>query len=360
LGKSFLQIAMTDPGFEARNLITARVEAPPASLRPMMEQLRALPGVESVALTNAVPGATDIGGVDFFIDSRPSERQHTQTFGVTPEYFETLGIPLRRGRVFTDRDTPESGEVIVVNEAFVRRFFPNENPIGHRVRGASPFFCGSAECPWEEIIGVVGDVRGHQLDLEPQLMAYESIWQSKTPRARGPILRVASNPTALIPIIQKTIAALVRTQPVYDVKLVEERFSDSLAGRRFNAILIASFALVAVFLAAIGLYGVMSYLVTLRSQEMGIRLTLGAQPPQIVGMILKEGVVLGVVGAALGIVGALGLSRFLTSLLYHVSTLDLSTYVAVTALLLGMVLAACYFPGRRAAHSDPLTVLRHE
>src|SRR5262249_42523262 len=147
-----------DPGFRPRNLITARATVPSQNLRPMLDQLRTLPGVESVALAEAVPGSGDIGGVDFFIDQRPGERLHSQVFGVTPGYFQTLGIPLRKGRDLTERDTPVSERVIVVSESFAQRFFPGENPLGRRIQSAFTRFC-KGECPWLEIVGVVGDVR---------------------------------------------------------------------------------------------------------------------------------------------------------------------------------------------------------
>jgi putative ABC transport system permease protein len=174
------------------------------------------------------------------------------------------------------------------------------------------------------------------------------------------IVHASTNPKALSPTVERIIAAIDPDEPVYDVKTMEERLSDSIGTPRFHAALVGAFALMAAFLAAIGVYGVMSYLVTLRSQEMGIRLALGARPPQIVRLVLREGAVLGLVGATLGIGGALALSRFLRTLLYGVNTLDPPTFIAVTIGLMGTVLAACYLPGRRAARTDPLVALRCE
>jgi putative ABC transport system permease protein len=276
--------------------------------------------------------------------------------GVTDEYFRSLGLPLLKGRLLSAADAPDRPNVVVVNDTFARNFFPGENPLGHRVS------MGITAMPdWREIVGVVGDSRQFALDRDPGPTVYRSIRQDQNPFLLRMTLFVHSaNPAPLGPTIERIVSAIDPDEPVYDIKTMEERLSDSIGTPRFNAAIVGAFALMAVFLASIGVYGVMSYLVTLRSQEMGIRLALGARPVQLERLVLREGVVLGLVGATLGIAGALGLSRFLTSLLYHVSTLDASTYVAVTAVLLGIVLGACYFPGRRAAHADPLTVLRHE
>jgi putative ABC transport system permease protein len=240
--------------------------------------------------------------------------------------------------------------VVVANEAFVRQFFPAQNPLGQRVSG------NPAEQPvWEEIVGVVGNIHQGGLDRDVTPTIYRCSLQGS-----ALLIHSASDPTPLIPAIEKLVASVDRDQPIYDVSTMQKRLDDSLGSRQFNAVLTGCFAFIAAMLASIGVYGVMSYLVTLRTSEIGIRLALGAQPAQVLRLILREGLVLGALGSALGIAGALGLSRFLATLLYGVSTRDASTYSIFTVMLLGVVFAASTVPGRRAARVDPVTALRHD
>jgi putative ABC transport system permease protein len=363
LAKSFLQLRNTDPGFNPAKVFTARIALAETAYPTVQTQhdfvdrvlssVQGVPGVESAAV---------MGGLNsgfFLIENRPDRRDEfsrTTTMGVTDEYFRSLGLRLLKGRLLSASDAPGRLSVVVVNDSFARNFFPGENPLGRRIS------IGIAAMPeWREIVGVVGDSRQFALDRDPGPTVYRSIRQDQNPFLLRMTLFVHSaNPAPLGPTVERIVSAIDPDEPVYDVKTMEDRLSDSIGTPRFNASVVGSFALMAAFLASIGVYGVMSYLVTLRSQEMGIRLALGARPVQIERLILREGVVLGSIGAALGIAGALGLSRFLAALLRGVNTLDPTTFVAVTAVLFGIVLAACYFPGHRAAHADPLTVLRHE
>jgi putative ABC transport system permease protein len=245
----------------------------------------------------------------------------------------------------------------VVNETLRRKFFPGETPLGRRIT------IGVTDKPvWLEIVGVVGDVRQNGLDRDVEPWFYQSYLQSRIDvLARMGILIRTSSDSAFLP---STIAALVASidpdQPVYDIKTMDQRLADSLASRRFDAVWIGCFAVAATLLAAIGMYGVMSYLVTLRTQEMGIRLAPGAQPAKVLQLIVREGLMLGVVGSAMGLAGAYMLRRFLTLLLFGVSTLDPAAYAGLTAALLIALFAACYGPGLRAARVDPVTSLRRD
>ena len=278
---------------------------------------------------------------------------------VSADYFRVLGVPLLRGRAFQASDTSDARPLtVLVNEAFVRKFFPEENPVGHRV-STNPL--NESDRGWAVIIGVVGNIRQTGLDQDVSPTIYRVIQSERRPvlTRTDLLIRTSGSPAALIPALEKVVAAIDRDQPVYDAKNLQQRLNDSLGSRRFDAALTGAFALIAMFLASIGVYGVMSYLVTLRSSEIGIRLALGAQRGQVVGLILREGAVLAAIGVALGIGGALGLSRYLATLLYGVGTRDLQTFGVAALALLGAVLAACYVPGRRAARVDAAIALRH-
>jgi predicted permease len=354
LGKCFLQIWATDPGFDPRNVVTSGDHNIAAQDQfRLAEQLRALPGVEVVAFTSGAPGTDAIGGINFSRQGYPEERLHSQIISVSPEYFAALRVPLHAGRLLTTADAKFVPLPVVVNENFARKFYPTESPLGKRIIDL-PIFRNETGKELV-IVGTVGDFRQHELERDPDLMIYAPLNSSGSP-----VVRSGSDARPLVPVIQSILAPYNPNRPPPDVKTVEQRFSEAMGERRFVAVLIGSFALIAMFLAAIGIYGLMSYMVALREKEMGVRMTLGARPGQVVQLVLREGVVLGVIGAILGIGGAAALSRFLASLLLNVSPFDPSVFAMFTAVLLTAVLAACYVPGRRAATADPMVVLRHE
>jgi putative ABC transport system permease protein len=215
---------------------------------------------------------------------------------------------------------------------------------------------------WLEIVGVVGDVHQNGLDRDAVPWFYQSYFQTRLDflARMGILIRTSSDATFLPPTVARVVTAVDPDEPAYDIKTMDQRLSDSLASRRFNAVWIGCFAVAAILLAAIGVYGVMSYLVTLRTREMGIRLALGARQGQVLQLIVREGLVLGVVGSGVGLAGAFVLSRFLSLLLFSVSALDPTIYAGFTAALLSAVFAACYGPGLRAARVDPVTSLRRD
>jgi predicted permease len=369
LAKSFLHLRNTNPGFHPENVLTARIrlagegygtiQRQTEFFESLLDKLKRAPAVESAAVAPMPIGDSGRFILGVHIEGQPAappgQGPLVGWLTVSPDYFKTLGIPLRQGRLLTSHDSEETQRVVVVNEAFVQLCLPGQNPLGHRISLSQPD-------QWEEIVGVVGNIHQGGLDRDTGPALYRSFLQEHNPVLRGAsiLIRVAGDPTSLSPILREVAASIDRDQPVFDIKTMEQRVTDSLGSRRFNAALIGCFALIAAILAAIGVYGVMSYLVTLRTSEIGIRMALGARPGQVLRLIVREGLVLGLLGGVLGIAGALGLSRYLATLLYGVGTEDPATFCIAAAMLFGAVLAACFVPGRRAAHIDPVTALRHE
>ena len=369
LAKSFLQLRNTDPGFRPENVLTARIrlagegygtiERQTAFFQNLLDKVKRVPAVESAAVAPMPIG--DSGNflkgvhIEGQPEAPPGQGPLVGWLTVSPDYFKTLGIPLRQGRLLTSHDSAEAQPVVVVNEAFVQVYFPGQNPLGHRISLSQPD-------QWEEIAGVVGNIHQGGLDRDAGPALYRCFLQERRPTLRGAsiLIRVASDPVSFIPTLRIAAASIDHDEPVFDMKTMEQRVTDSLGSRRFNAALIGGFALIAAILAAIGVYGTMSYMVALRTSEIGIRLALGARSGQVVGMIVREGLVLGILGGALGVLGALALSRYLAALLYGVGTRDPATFCIAVAALLSAVLAACFIPGRRAANVDPVAALRHD
>jgi putative ABC transport system permease protein len=271
---------------------------------------------------------------------------------VSPGYFNALGVPLLKGRLFDERDIKGAQETVIVNENLAERFWPNEDPIGKRLER------GDKE-PWRTVVGVVRDNKEYSIDDEPPISIYH-------PHEQFPIgtmflvVRSSSNAAALSPLITKEIRALDPELPPFEFKTMEQRLSDALARRRFATFLLGLFAVIALILATIGVYGVMAYSVTQRTQEMGIRLALGAQPVRIVTMVVRQSMLLVVIGVGLGLLGALALTRVMASLLYGVSAIDPLTFALPTLLLAIVALLASFFPARRASRIDPTIALRSE
>jgi predicted permease len=279
---------------------------------------------------------------------------------VSVDYFRVMGVPLLEGRSLAATDSADAPLVSVANQAFARKFFPGTSPLGHRV---STVQSDPHDPGWAEIVGVVGDIRQTGLDQDVTPTMYLSFAQERLPMTltrASLLIQVSHDPASLEPSLETLVASMDRDQPVFDATTMELRLADSLGSRRFDAALTGAFALIATFLASIGVYGVMSYFVTLRTSEIGIRLALGARRGQVVELILREGVLLTLIGVGLGVCGALGLNRYLGALLDGVGTRDPETFVTAVLALVGAVLAACAIPGRRAAQIDPATALRHD
>jgi len=257
------------------------------------------------------------------------------------------------------RDGPGAPQAIVVNDAFRRSFFAGEDPVGRRIR------VGGGNGAWLEIVGVVGDIRQDSLNREPEPWLYQCYLQVPADDSRlltrmGVVIRTPSDSALMSSALVKLVVAMDTDQLPYDFQTMEQRLAGSLASRRFYTVWIGCFAAIAILLAAIGVYGVVSYLVTMRTEEMGIRVALGARPGQVLWLVCGEGILLGMTGGAIGLAGAYGFGRFVSALLAGVSALDPGIYTGCTIALLVVVLAACYGPALRAARADPLISLRHD
>jgi putative ABC transport system permease protein len=368
--KTIWKLRSVEPGFNPEHLLTMRVELPEARYKDKDPQTRfrmqalsainSLPGVQA-AMVSELPLSGDSLDHDFLVEGRPpiapGDEPSVETRSVMGEYFQTMQIPLRSGRTFGPQDfDPQAPRVGVVNETLVRQYFPNEDPIGKRVRWAR-----DQEVRWMTILGVVGDVKHFGLDLPEQPTLYSPYPQADPwKRWMTFVARTQASPESMGQQIKQQIWKADSQLPVTRVQAMNEVAAASFAARRFNMLLLAIFAGLALLLAAVGIYGVMSYAVTQRTQEIGIRMALGARGIDVLALIIRNGLTLTLVGVAIGIGGALALTRLLRTLLFGVAPTDVFTFVAVSAVLVIVALLACYLPARRATKVDPLVALRYE
>jgi len=278
------------------------------------------------------------------------------TVVVHRDFFRTLGIPLRNGRIFGYEDTQKSSDKIVVNEAFAREILPGENPLGQGLVVGR-----DASSQWT-IVGVVGDIRGVALGAEPEPLIYRCTCQTDSPfeTRMGVIVRTAGDPRAAIHAVEGQVFAVDRNQPVFDVKTMDERLADSLAPQRFHLVLIGTFAGIALVLAALGVYGVLSHLVTRRTREIGIRMAMGARPGEVRRLVMGESAMLAALAVVAGLGGAWALTRYLQSMLYGVTPLDGTTFAVMPVLLVALAIMASMVPAWRASRIDPMAALREE
>lgn len=366
--KSLRRLQAVDPGFDRTNVTTVAVSLPrskyPESqqkidfFKRLLTNIRQLPGVTAAGIGSGPPFAGIPAGTKFTIEGRPavaaSDEAVTDVRMVDQEYFKTLGIPLLKGRNFTDREVEQETHVVIINEAMARTHFANENPLGHRL--TIQMKRENLPC---EIVGVVGDVKWKALDVAPGPMIY---W----PEGELPdfpmmlVVKTRSEPTELSAALQREVLAVDKDQPISEIRSMESLMADSISRTRFATLLISIFAGVAFVLASVGIYGVMSYSVTQRTNEIGIRMALGATGPNVLRLVLRRGLVLAGCGVAVGLIGSLALTRLLTSLLFGVSATDPVTFVVVSILLTAVAVIATYIPARRAMKVDPLVALRYE
>jgi len=368
--KTFWILRSVEPGFNPDHLLTMRVELPEARYKEVDKQTRfrtqalrninSLPGVQA-ALVSELPLSGDSLDHDFVIDGRPpltpGDEPSLETRSVMGDYFHTMQIPLRLGRDFAPQDFIDKAPLVgIANDAMVRQYFANEDPLGKRIRWAR-----DPEIRWITIVGVVGDVKHFGLDLPEQPALYSPYTQiSPWKRWMSVAARIQSNPESMIQTVKQQIWKVDSQLPVTDVKTMNEVSAASFAARRFNMLLLAIFAGLALVLGAVGIYGVMSYAVTQRTQEIGIRMALGARGADVLKLIIKNGLTLTLLGVAIGIAGAVALTRLLTTLLFGVTPTDKPTFFVVSAVLVLVALVACYLPARRATKVDPLEALRYE
>jgi putative ABC transport system permease protein len=359
--KSFLHLQRVDSGFNPTNLLTLQMTLPRikypntarqnAFVEETRQQLQSLPGVKSVAATINLP-LLNTWGMGYRIEGHENAaNQVADNANITPDYFQTMGTPILQGRDFSERDTIDAPEVIIINETLARKHFAGENPIGqHIIAGRK-----------REIVGVVRDVKSRGLDREINPQFYLPYAQKPTPAAFVTlIIHTESDALALRQAVEKTIGNLDADLPLANVRTMEEVIAGTLAQRQLTMNLLGGFALLAVALAGIGIYGVVSYTATQRTQEIGIRLALGAQTTEILKMIIGQAMKVALVGLGIGLASAFWLMKVLKTLLFEVSPTDPLTFVAVAGFLILVALFACYLPARRAAQVDPLVALRHE
>jgi putative ABC transport system permease protein len=369
--RSMERLRAVDPGFRPEGLLTMRVFLPQARyaepaqingfLDSVLERLAALPGAQSATHISSLPLSGDNTSGSFAIENRPAPEGNPSPHGdshcVSAAYFETMGIPLVKGRLFDARDSASGTPAIIVDQFLADRLFPGEDPVGHRL---SIFGEGTAEnAVWRTIVGVVGHVAKHGLDGRVKEQYY-------VPAAQGPqrqpflIVRTAGDPGALAPAARAAVAAVDPDMPVFRLMTMQQVIDDTLIGRRFTALLLGIFAVVALVLAAVGLYGVIAYAVSQRTHEIGVRMALGARVEDVVHMVVRQGMRLAVIGLVVGAAAALATTRFLASLLFGVGAADPVTFVAIPAILALVALVASWLPARRAARVDPMVALRGE
>ena len=376
--KSFWQVRQINLGFAAEHVLTATVslslndypfqpvrkDSPlgngrrTAFFQQALARIGSLPDVVSVGAISQLPlGGREIDMV-FEIKGQPHGAartdRHAELRITTPSYFDALRIPLRSGRLLTERDTISTPPVIIINETFARRYFPDRSPLGERLKFGDNYFDG-------EIVGLVGDVRHRGLEADALAEMYISYLQKPMlwPTMNF-VIRTTSDPASIVASVRRELQAVDAHQPIYSVRPMEQLFSASIAERRFNMVLLTAFAVLAALLTAIGIYGVISYSVAQRTREIGIRLALGAQTGDVLKLVVRQGLAPAFVGIVLGLAGAFALTRVIASLLFGVSATDPVTFASLPFLLVTVALLACWFPARRATRVDPMIALRHE
>jgi len=380
--RSFWDLLNARLGFNPQNVVTVRTRLPYPNdlksdmyatvsqetqfLREILRRSRTLPGVEEAAIGDfgAVPLGHDRNNqtppLPLILEGRETGSNDSplvDTSFITPEYFHLMGMTLLRGRLLSDFDNEEAPGVVVINEAMAETYWPNQDSLGKHLK------LHPAATSWATVVGIVADARTESLENARVPEVYTSLYQ-KVARHQAHHLAVflgGNLETAeILGEVREQVQSVDPTLPVFGVQKLSETVSASLAGRRFSIEMVALFAVTALLLAGLGIYGVISYIVSERTHEIGIRLALGADGKSILRMVLRQGIRLAVAGAAAGLVGALIVSHSIAGLLYGVGTTDLLTFAGVGLLLLGVALLACYIPARRALRVDPLLALRHE
>jgi len=383
--QSFAKLLATDRGFRAGHVLTAELDfsvsgfstwvrstdtRPQVRLKELLERIRQLPGVQSAGAAYRFLRLNNYPPVNspFAIFGRPpvpeGERPTAEHNAISPGYLRALGVPLLRGRDFTDSDTLDAPGVALVNQSFARRFFPNEEPLGQHITAvSSPGPLDAKDVygvpVWYEIVGVVGDVKSLSPQPEAAPEIYRSYWQwpMQSPKL---FIRATGDMSAVAAAIRRETKSVIPNLPAPKIRLLADHVSESMAQPRFQAGLLTLFGALALLLAACGIYGVLAYMVTQRRREIGVRMALGAQRRDVLSLVIGQGLKLVLIGAVLGIVAALALTRVIQSLLYGVKPTNPPTFTAVLLLLVGVALLACWLPARHAAKVDPMEALRYE
>lgn len=364
--RSYQQIQNASPGFNPYNVLSFRLSLPSSKYKgptvtnfyqQLAQKIEALPGVQAVGTSYSLPMSSVALAwgpitIEDYVPKNSADFIMSNERFVSPGYFPALGVPLVKGRLFDARDIKGAQETVIVNENLANRFWPSQDPIGKRLER------GDKE-PWRTVVGVVRDQKEFSVDNEPPISVYH-------PHEQFPIgtmfvvVRSVSDPSQMRPAISKEIQALDPELPAFEFMTMEQRLAISLASRRFSTFLLGVFAVTALILAVIGIYGVSAYSVSQRTREIGIRMALGAQPGKILLLVIKQSLILVIAGTVIGLIGAFALTRVMSSLLYGVSATDLKTFIVPPFVLVSVALVASYFPARRAARVDPTIALRSE
>jgi len=366
--KSFWRLQQVDPGFNPDNTLTLSVSLPRtkypeenqrvAFFQQLLEKVSALPGVQAAGATNPLPLDGDTVYA-FVVQGRaplpPGAGQSTNFYAVSVDYFKTMGIRLLRGKLFTERDTKEAPHVAVINETMAKKIFPDEDPIGKRITFAG----GDSNSDWQEIVGIVSDVKQYGLDQATPMQTYEPYKQQTSP-SMTLVARTSGDPANLTAAIRNAVLQLDKEQPIANIRTLDQILSASIAQQRFSTMLLGVFAAVAMLLAAVGIYGVLSYAVTQRTHEIGIRVALGAARRDVLRLVIGQGMLLTLLGVAAGLAVAFALTRLMSTLLFGVSATDPMTFGLIALLIVAVALLACWIPARRATKVDPMVALRQE
>jgi putative ABC transport system permease protein len=374
LVKSFLHLKAVDPGFRPDNVLTVEITTPAvkyndirktsAFFKEMTRRVETLPGVRSAGFTFFLPmsgqSATAAVQAEGAKQLSSNETKDVVVQAVTPGFFASMGIPLRQGRLFTDRDDAAAPEVVILNESAARRFWPGENPLDRKVTFLADFGpAGKIEKGTRPVIGVVGDIHHYGLDqsIEPEIYYpnYQCTW-----RWGNLVVRTTGDPLLLVPAVRRELRGIDPDLAVGKISTLEQLLADSVAKPLFTTLLMLAFALIALVVASVGVYGVVAYSVGQRTHELAVRMAVGAGRGEVFRLILREGVLLGLTGLVAGLAGALGLTRLMKSLLFEVSPFDPSIFVGVFLVLIALVALASFLPARRATRVDPLEGLRYE
>ena len=358
--KSLWRLTHVNPGYEPAGVFTAQIdpagdnykELPQITLfyKQLLQRISSIPGVKSVGIVNSLNASTNVS-VKEHPPVAPEQQPSAQMNQVSPDYFKAMGIPLRAGRMFDDRDVKGSTPVVIIDESLAHREFGEENPIGKHLN----FWDDS----WE-IVGVVGGARLWGLTEGPVPHFYFSYLQVNW-RSMSVVVRTsADDPMTLQGPLHAELAAIDKNQPIHSFKTLQATVSDLVAPQRFTTFLLAAFAAMSALLSAVGIYGVISYAVSQNTREIGVRMALGAQSGKVMRMVVRNGMTLAVIGVVLGLAGSYLLTRLMRTLLFEVQPTDRVTLATVSLVLLVIALIACYIPARRATKIDPLVALRYE
>lgn len=369
LVKSFMHVQQVNPGFNPQGMLTMHLSLPVTKYseapqranfyKQLINDVRSLPGVQSVGAVSVLPLSGGGSSGSFRIEGRDVPQgqslPHGARWAATPDYFKTMGIPLIRGRYFEERDTAEGLPVAIIDQSLAQKYWPNEDPVGKRISFEGP----ANNRLWREVVGIVGHVKHTDLEGESRAQYYMP-HQQRPQGGMAIVIRTPNDPNSLAGSVRGLVKNADSDLPIFRVRTMEQFVADSMTQRKFALLLICVFACLALLLSAIGLYGVMAYSVTQRTHELGLRMALGAQASDVLKLVVKQGMLLAVVGLALGVVGAIFLSRLMKTMLFNVSATDPLVFVGIALTLAAVALLACFIPARRATKVDPMVALRYE